>query len=565
MNKLLKHFPFKTIRTAQENILNKIEPHLDDPNIKYIIIEAGTGVGKSAIAKTLSEYYGNSYLLTATKSLQEQYKDEFYNFSVKVAKGKANYQCIVDGDLTCDKGVCKTNKSVFNQCNNGEHISCPYFQALNAAKSSEMFVSSYAFFLSYREGDKIGLPARDLIVIDECHLLDDHLIELAKFKLDMDKMEKMYHLSEGDIEFSDVVKWRKKFKPNDDKNNLDVLQIIIERLTKKITKNTKKIFEYGQLESNKQFLSAEQLSEFEKIDVLALDSENNDIKRLISKIEKYRDTMNNGNWVTAIKEDGRGFFAVPISSKELFEKYIGKTARKKIVFMSATIFGKKNFCDELGLDPEKTLYIQETSAFDPKRSPIIIHPCLSFRQGEYEQSIPSAAKEVTNIINFFKSSKGIIHTGNYKVANFLTYHIKSRRFIYRMNNESNEDLIMRHTSNRKNTILVSPSMMNGVDLKDDFSRFQIIMKLPYLSLQDPRIKYISQHNFSMYAVKMLREFMQACGRSTRSENDWSVTYVLDKAFVRIFNQYKHLIPSLTKRMISYDDFDIKEYINYIKK
>ena len=91
MNKLYDLFPFGHIRPAQKNILDKIEPFLHDEQIRYIVIEAGTGVGKSAIAKTLSAYYKKSYLLTSTKSLQEQYKNEFYNESVKVVKGKSNY------------------------------------------------------------------------------------------------------------------------------------------------------------------------------------------------------------------------------------------------------------------------------------------------------------------------------------------------------------------------------------------------------------------------------------------------------------------------------------------
>lgn len=558
MNKLYDLFPFDHIRPAQKNILDKIEPFLHDEQIRYIVIEAGTGVGKSAIAKTLSAYYKKSYLLTSTKSLQEQYKNEFYNESVKVVKGKSNYYCNVDGDATCDIGPCKKDKGLKGKCLETEN--CPYYSALKTAENSEMFVCNYAYFLSMP-----NLNSRNVIIIDECHLLDDKLIELAKFKIDMDKINKKYNLINEKSEFIDVVKWKKKFITGDSQNNINTLNIIIEMLTKKMEANKSEMIRYWQLSEFKDRMTPDELNEFEKIDIVGLDKENNEIMSFAKRIQKYIDTCDNGNWVTTIKEDGRGFYAVPIFSKELFEKYIGKKANKKVIFMSATIFGKDNFCEELGLDPDKTMYFHEESTFDPKRSPIVVNPCLSFKQGEYDKTIASAGEIVKTITNSFRRNKGIIHTGNYKVANFLTENIPSKRYIYRKTNENNEDLLMTHAVTGRKTILVSPSMMSGVDLKDDYSRFQIIMKLPYPNLQNPRMAYISKHNFKMYAIRMLREFIQACGRSTRSEKDWSVTYVLDKSFINIYKQFKKLMPYSVSRMIDYDKFKLQEYVNYIKK
>ena len=42
-----------------------------------------------------------------------------------------------------------------------------------------------------------------------------------------------------------------------------------------------------------------------------------------------------------------------------------------------------------------------------------------------------------------------------------------------------------HRASSRPTVLLSPSLREGVDLPDDFLRFQIITKVPYPDLGDP--------------------------------------------------------------------------------
>ena len=85
-----KLFPYKEIRKEQKEAIDFGLKTLIDSNKKFCIIEAGTGVGKSAIGLTLGKYlddhychkfttddvdYGpGTYFLTTQKILQEQYK-----------------------------------------------------------------------------------------------------------------------------------------------------------------------------------------------------------------------------------------------------------------------------------------------------------------------------------------------------------------------------------------------------------------------------------------------------------------------------------------------------------
>jgi len=51
-----------------------------------------------------------------------------------------------------------------------------------------------------------------------------------------------------------------------------------------------------------------------------------------------------------------------------------------------------------------------------------------------------------------------------------------------------EEVIKFHETSPHPTVLISPSMMEGVDLADDMSRFQILCKVPFPYLGDAAIK-----------------------------------------------------------------------------
>lgn len=99
------------------------------------------------------------------------------------------------------------------------------------------------------------------------------------------------------------------------------------------------------------------------------------------------------------------------------------------------------------------------------------------------------------------------------------------------------------------SVLLSPSMMEGVDLFDDLSRFQVIIKLPWSNLGDARIKIKSQLDGSWYKNLMWVSILQASGRSTRNETDSSITYVLDKNFPYFYNEWKPQLPDWFKNRI----------------
>ena len=110
----LENFPFETPRPKQKAILKSIK--LADK--KYNIIEAETGIGKSAVAATVCRSYYNGFIVTSTKQLLDQYQYDFGNKSLTCIKGKANYKCYFNERLNCESGICNINKKQFKENRN---------------------------------------------------------------------------------------------------------------------------------------------------------------------------------------------------------------------------------------------------------------------------------------------------------------------------------------------------------------------------------------------------------------------------------------------------------------
>jgi len=85
-------------------------------------------------------------------------------------------------------------------------------------------------------------------------------------------------------------------------------------------------------------------------------------------------------------------------------------------------------------------------------------------------------------------------------------------------------------------------MMSGIDLKDELSRFQIIMKIPFPFLGSNKIKQRQKTKKEWYNFKTVVDFIQMSGRSVRSEDDWADTFVLDGSFSDLLKYNSALIP-----------------------
>ena len=94
-------------------------------------------------------------------------------------------------------------------------------------------------------------------------------------------------------------------------------------------------------------------------------------------------------------------------------------------------------------------------------------------------------------------------------------------------------------------------MVEGIDLIDDASRFQIILKIPYPNLQSVVNKQRLQENPHWFAMKTVQKLLQAYGRSIRSADDFADTFILDSCFGDVLRNNSAMIPRYVHDSIKY--------------
>lgn len=177
---------------------------------------------------------------------------------------------------------------------------------------------------------------------------------------------------------------------------------------------------------------------------------------------------------------------MPIETSNYFGPILEKGS--VALFMSATILSKDYLCKTAGLNPDDVKFIRvEESDFTVRNRPIYLKNIAWLNAGSMKENLPKIAKEVDRLLTEHKHEKGIIHTTSYTQLQFIKDNISdtnSARLVETGSNLDRTEVLGKHYKSTKPTVLISPSLHLGVDLKDDLSRFQIIVKVPYPDLTD---------------------------------------------------------------------------------
>jgi Rad3-related DNA helicase len=118
-----------------------------------------------------------------------------------------------------------------------------------------------------------------------------------------------------------------------------------------------------------------------------------------------------------------------------------------------------------------------------------------------------------------------------------------------------DEVISEHVNSSKPTVLISPSLHTGLDLKDDLSRFQIITKIPYPNKGDRWTEAKRKIDEDWYYWQTALRLVQGYGRSVRSKEDWAKTYVLDSAF-GYFEKNRNILPDWFTQDIQVTNYSI---------
>ena len=548
------------MRDKQQKILEEIEQAIKS-GFKYIFLEAPAGFGKSPVAIALARYLGSSHICTATKDLQAQYSRDFP--FIREVKGKSNFICIIKDEMgldeTCNYGPClkddgydciyKTKLGDYKVQGEGtkyetvelDHFAqkkyidkmksqskiiqfdwkpCHYYHQKWIALKSSHTIYNYKYFLSdvfYSN----NLQKRQLLVLDEAHTVESEVADFKSFTIFnegitgfLPKLSIPYK-NEYDIEtwITFGTELREK------------LLIFIDKASTILEKN---IDQYPFTEKN-------------LIDAITKE------KNLTTVIEDMRN--NKDNWIVTNVEKAannqlRRVLVTPIDVSSYFKDILDKGSIS--LFMSATILSKDYLCKIGGIKSDQVKFIRvQESNFPLKNRPIYLMNVAWLNAKTMNQSLPAIANAVNNIMTTHKNEKGIIHTTSYSQLRFIKENISKENAIRLIETGSKFDrneMLEKHYKSSKPTVLISPSLYLGVDLKDNLSRFQIIVKVPYADLTDRKISVMKQRDPNWYTWNAILKLIQAYGRSIRSKEDFANTYILDSSITFLLKQAKEMSP-----------------------
>lgn len=535
MTSLLLNFPEPySPNDAQINILKKIETAVANKE-KFIVVNAPTGSGKSFIPKTIanavngpSENFRSRvedytvfglegaetiadepsfgvYALTITKALQDQYRNTFNDTGV--LKGQSNYQCKVDEDSTVDVAPCIYVQGLKQEC--WTCNKCPYYNARNEMLTSKFSSLNYSMFFALPE----HLKKRKVIVCDEASELEEQLVGQFTCIIDIPFLVRV------DVDVAPFP-------------TSEVPSRVLEWLGKLSASLAAKVGEYiGYFEKNK--------GKDNRVEVAKKRQEYTKVLNLQKSVDLLIGTYYDSQYI--IEHIDRSLKFTPLKVDKL-AKYLFDYA-DHVILLSATIIDPPNFCKTLGID--KYEYIEVKTGFDPKKAPIHIMVKQKLNFQNLQSMLPKLREQIEGILEHHKDDKGIIHTHTQFITNYMRDNVKQHkdRLLCREQGVKNEELLEMHEDSDEPTVLVSPSMTYGVDLKGDLAKFQILLKAPWLPTKEPRVEKMMKLDKSWYANKMLCTLVQACGRGIRSTSDECVTYILDGSIYDQVSRSKGKLPS----------------------
>ncbi|MCH9657584.1 DEAD/DEAH box helicase family protein [archaeon] len=542
----------------QKEIITQIEEKIGS-GYKKIILCAPTGVGKSLVGATVSNYFDSSFTVTASKHLQDQYiKDIPF---LKPVKGKQNFPCLklmsaekmdntrraMRWGLSCDKGQCqerisKNGKEMVEICkfkptikqveeNTADSQSCHYYmQKYEALVSKHSLWNYHAFFTIMKFNKKLfeEYLDRKVTIFDEAHKIEDQIIQFVGFDIFSGQVDEC-NLNSERYDFTDL---DSMIKLNDD-------------MAYSYAKKIKDIKESAAFQNNPDYEL-----------ITGLERRYDRSKQANIDIASDKDNFVVNDPIKDLNGNFRTISVKPIDVSKFANSFFETEYQ---MFMSATI-DKASFCENMGLQKDDVAFVDTMkSPFPVENRTIDLLNIRRLSYGSTEEDEIEIIRTIDRIMDEHSDERGLILTSSIPRCKKIIRHLSPKntqriRICHSKNEDgkTQDEVISEHASD-PNGVLLSASLWEGVDLKDDLSRFQIIAKVPYPNYTEKRTKAKMNKFPKWYTSQTLTKLLQGFGRSIRSDTDWARTYVLDTAANNVFFKAQQMIPKAYYDVLGMDN------------
>ena len=497
---------------------------------RFIALTMPTGSGKSLTniaSALLQKGVRRACVLTSTKGLQDQYSQVFQPLGLTDVRGQRNYPCRAlepDGPLLhyrrgrwtpgCDEGPCHAGvrcKLAPDRSTPELRPQCDYYGAVHDARRADLVVTNYAYWLAQAEYGQ-GLGDFECLILDEAHHAPDEVESFLTFSLDDEEAQLTGSSFLNSADLKDWQIWAKA--------HLGPMRAMVE---------TWKTNPPADLDGVKHIRKLESI---------------------VMKLDRLSG-MKVDDWVLEWERESVEFS--PLNSSAYAERALFRGI-PKIILTSATLTRKT--LRLLGVADDHVRAWECPSRFPVERRPVIhVSPNpqvrVTHRMTDGQRMLWRT--RIDRLIEPRLDRKGVIHTVSYQRMVDLEKHSDFRQhFITHGRGDMMQQLEV-FKRMKPPAIFVSPSIMTGIDLPYDQCRWQIIGKIPLLDMRGALLNARKDLDPDYQYYVAMQKLVQAVGRSTRAEDDWSEVFIVDDSFEWFIRRAKKFAPRWFMDAIEWTD------------
>jgi Rad3-related DNA helicase len=468
ISRISELFPFKSFRSHQREVIEDIVNSFNG-EVEVFLLNGPVGFGKSPVGicvsrmtdekKFVSDEHGSiiempeqvygAYYTTPQKFLQDQLANDFDEY-INLIKGRDSYSCLTLPGSTCKYGKCQTSKFMCKEA-------CPYLFARNEAIRGQICCTNFSYLMIV---SKFLFGERQLLIVDECHSIPEWVLNWVTCTIrSNDVSEKIPEHKT----FEDYLSWLTSVS--------EKLQVQLELLKPK-------------KEGSQEF-------------VFGLKEKKDKLSELITKINRLLDDYKNNKeeWVFTLLDKGTNKERIqfqPVTAGRFMDSMIWWRGHKKLL-MSGTIFPEL-FVEEAGLIDKVCQYVEIPSTFPKENRPIFYWPAGKMSRDYKDFTMPKMIQKIAVIMSKNPKNKGIVHCNSYDIADRIYEGLKNMTDmlpeggVWLQDRGSRNESLQGWIDNKKPSLFLSVNFVEGVDLKDDLCRYQILAKVQYPYLGDKRVK-----------------------------------------------------------------------------
>lgn len=545
-------------RAQQKDVVLDIVSAFFDGNCNLYLLDAPTGSGKSVIAMVVSgfltQFKMKGYILASDLMLQTQYEKDIKHNRLQWGsiKGVDNYACEVNQEKF-SMGECRMKNTSYEAAESLPCFSsCGYLSNRKLAIASPVSLLNYSYWLIQRnyvepkmveKGLSVSFPRRDFTLCDEAHKIPEIVQNHFSPRVDentIDKLEKIravllkYNIGTIRHSPSRVRTVVNNFKHEEDNDRLYALLKEFELQLAEFVKVGARIKEHVSVKYPRDIVVPKEW----RFHLGLVDW----AKDMHCKFEDYNHIISQVGLDSMIKNgQGDNISFNCLDESYMMDRHFHTQAGFKLL-MTATMGDPASFLKTIGATDAR--YYRMDSHFDYSKSPIYFYPQRKMSFTHRERNLPWLGSKINEIITNHPEDSGIIHSGSYentaKIFESLSDANKKRVLIYQGSQEKEKAL--QEFLGTKNRVLMGPSILEGLDLSSEKSRFQVFAKVPFPSLGDKFVKAKMNHQPDWYDWKTIISILQGIGRSVRSQEDWAITYFLDGCLSDLIRRKRSSFP-----------------------